>query len=128
MRRPSERLAVSGWRAFLTVSVALAGLFSDLLLCPFRWLYDIPCPACGLSRATVRLFAGDPGGAFAFHPLVVPALLVIFGWVLALCLRPGQLDQRFERGARLAALAFAFLFVLVWAARFFGAFGGPVPA
>jgi hypothetical protein len=48
--------------------------------CPFLQLLGIPCPGCGLTRATVFLFHGDWKQALAFHafaPVFVIALLLV---------------------------------------------------
>ncbi len=42
----------------------------DLLLCPFKTITGIPCPACGSTRATILLFKGEFEAAFWLNPLV----------------------------------------------------------
>jgi hypothetical protein len=104
-----------------------------LARCPVALILRVPCPGCGLTRATLRLLHGDLHGALAFHPLVlliVPALGFFFGtntWMYLRTGRWGYLDGHFGRGFTFGALAVAGLSMAVWVARFFGAFGGPVP-
>jgi hypothetical protein len=50
--------------------------------CPVLHLLGIPCPGCGLTRATVLLFQGDWRQSIAFHafaPVLVIALLLVAG-------------------------------------------------
>jgi hypothetical protein len=37
-----------------------------------------PCPACGSTRAALRLAAGDPAGAFLMNPLAAMALAALW--------------------------------------------------
>ena len=81
--------------------------------CPFLALTGVPCPFCGMTRATIALGHGDLHAALGFHPLA-PVVLAL---VLGLCgivafgrahwLRPP---------ARLAAVCGAI--ALVWLLRF----------
>lgn len=123
----------------LLISALLAGaaalLALDAPLCPTATLLGIPCPGCGLTRATLALLHGDLARAVRFHPLspvIVPLLAGLFA----------SATWHFVRGPsavsppvvalppRVVNAGAALLFVLVlgvWVARFFGAFGGPVP-
>jgi hypothetical protein len=111
----------------------VALLLAGLLRCPFALVLRLPCPGCGLTRATLRLWHGDLAGALAFHPLVLlvlPALGLYGGAnLLGYLLRGerGWVDRRM--GPRSEGVAWAFLALIlgVWVARFFGAFGGPAP-
>lgn len=38
--------------------------------CPFYWIFGIPCPGCGMTRAILCLLRADIHGAFEMHPLV----------------------------------------------------------
>ena len=37
--------------------------------CPLNFLFGIPCPLCGMTRAFMALAKGDIAGAFYYHPL-----------------------------------------------------------
>ena len=118
----------------LAVPLALA-LGFDLPLCPMAGLLGIPCPGCGLTRATLALVRGDLPAAYHFHPLVFVlaplyiGLLATAAWEFV----SGPVPNRaplFDVTSRRATLAAATLLVLVvgvWGARFLGFFGGPVP-
>lgn len=100
--------------------------------CPVRALTGFPCPGCGMTRATHLVLHGDLHGALAIHPLV----LVLFPWALVLLVaelvghaRRGRFVTWVEhRPLRLGTYAIVGAATVVWIARFFGAFGGPVPA
>lgn len=118
---------------------ALGALFAaaiafELPLCPTATVFGVPCPGCGLTRATLRLFHGDLGGALALHPLA-PALAPLVAWLAAKAalgyLGFGALTASApsrRSSAFTSAFGAALLMALlgVWGARFLGAFGGPV--
>ena len=60
------RIALLG--AFLG-GFALA-LWTEFPLCPMARSFGIPCPGCGLTRATLALLRGHVHEALHFHPLV----------------------------------------------------------
>ncbi|MCU0680682.1 MAG: DUF2752 domain-containing protein [Polyangiaceae bacterium] len=101
--------------------------------CPIAFFLRVPCPGCGLTRATLRLLHGDFSGALAFHPLVplVLPLALAFAGTNALAYvvrgRWGYVDGLRGRALTGVAGVLVALMVSVWVARFFGAFGGPVP-
>jgi hypothetical protein len=128
-------------RALRLALIALgAGLFAlavqrDFPLCPLAGSFGIPCPGCGLTRATLALLHGDVRSALRFHPLVllVAPLVAVLASAAAFELlrgprRPPKPWLRLK--ARTVSAAAAALFVLtlgVWLARFAGYLGGPVP-
>lgn len=78
-----------------------------------------PCPACGMTRASLRLLHGDLHGSLALHPLALPSALALVAAVaLALALRPGH--PLWERFVRASLAVFGVAFVAVWAARMAG--------
>lgn len=54
---------------FLSVMTAAAGK-----VCPARLLLGIPCPGCGLTRATVLLLKGDIHDSLLYNPFLLPLL------------------------------------------------------
>ena len=103
-------------------------------VCPTATLFGIPCPGCGLTRATLALFRGDVATALHFHPLVFVLTPLVVGLTL-------NTAYEYVRGPRPTArpelvtsrttswlAAFLLAGMLgVWGARFLGYFGGPVP-
>lgn len=64
---------------FLSILVLL--LLNEIFgyVCPSLILFGIPCPACGITRATKLLLTGHIKASFQMHPLLI---LVIFGGLL----------------------------------------------
>jgi hypothetical protein len=126
-------------RTLVALGLIGAGLALALVgppVCPTALFFGVPCPGCGLTRATLALLHGDLAGALHFHPLVF-VLAPLFAYVLGVSLvdyvrgtpsAPARLtawvSQRIRYGAALALLVVA---LGVWGARFAGYFGGPVP-
>ena len=68
------------WGSSLPVLLAASFLyypyvFSGPVLCPLPLTLGIPCPGCGLTRATSLLTHGHFMESLAFYPLLPPLLL-----------------------------------------------------
>lgn len=116
--------------AFCVGLVALAFVFLPIPWpCPLRLATGIPCPGCGMTRAVRLLAKGDLVGACKMHPLVVATPLLGALWLADVrsYLRTGKWGLVFAR-ARTSRLlgVFVVISLVVWIARFAGAFGGPV--
>jgi hypothetical protein len=125
-------------RAFVATGLAVLGFAFAAFgppFCPSALLFGVPCPGCGLTRATVAMLHGDFTAALHLHPLA-PVLVPLFGGALFLVLfdyvrgpeRPRATPAWWT--SRAATIAFSGLLVAllgVWVARFAGYFGGPVP-
>lgn len=101
----------------------------DVPLCPLATFAHLPCPGCGLTRATLALARGDLHAAIALHPLSPIVTPTFAGLTVAHSLsylRQGRWLSLGSRGER-ALLGLAVAMLAVWIARFFGAFGGPAP-
>ena len=99
-------------------------------ICPVRLLFHVPCPSCGLTRAARLVLAGDFAGATHMHPLwflVLPSVGAFCMLQLAHYLGRGELAKVDKPAVRYWAYVLLGLLVVVWVARFFGAFGGPCP-
>jgi hypothetical protein len=121
--------------ALLAASFALA-VHVDFPLCPLASSCGIPCPGCGLTRATFALLHGDIRSALRLHPLVwlLSPLFIgfvgsaVFELVRGPSLAPPRARIRWaSRRMSLVATGILLLTLSVWLARFAGYFGGPVP-
>ena len=120
--------------ALVLVLITLGGavLASGFPLCPTASLFGIPCPSCGLTRASLALLRGDLHSAMHFHPLaplLLPLIALLVGdavvrYVTA-STRRGLLNWS-HRATGIAALCLLALLLGTWLARFSGALGGPV--
>jgi hypothetical protein len=131
------------------ILLALGGLFAlivhaHLPLCPMAGVLGIPCPGCGLTRATLALLHGEVRLALHLHPLAPLIAPLFFGALASAAL--GYVRGPRPRGGAYAspnasaatpwlasrtATVFAILLLAatlgVWGARFLGYFGGPAP-
>lgn len=121
--------------ASLASALAIA-IHSDFPLCPTAGTFGLPCPGCGLTRATLALLHGDVGAALRFHPLVFLLLPLFVAFVGSAALeligvpilpRGKPLIAWSSRATNAAALLLLCLVLGVWLARFAGYLGGPVP-
>lgn len=117
----------------LVVFVFVLAFAFRVPLCPFSIITRHPCPGCGLTRAGVELLQGHVHEAFHLHPLVIPivpifAIIVLQGtynyirynrWYTFAFLQ--------HRMITIGTIILGVVTIGVWIARFFGAFGGPVP-
>lgn len=120
-------LAIGAW----TVAVAPAAL--SIQRCTIARVFHRPCPGCGMTRAMQLLLLGDWRASIAMHPLAVPMLVAggafaastvwatyVYGLPLVHKSRLGRIS------IGLLAVTYAACIVL-WALRWMGYFGGPVP-
>ncbi|HEY3496341.1 MAG TPA: DUF2752 domain-containing protein [Polyangiaceae bacterium] len=114
---------------------AIALVWIGAPVCPTALFFGIPCPGCGLTRAGLALLSGDVSRALHFHPLS-PLLIPLFvGAMLKAAVdyvRGPSVEQRersfwMSRGGLTVASLLLALVLGVWALRFAGLFGGPVP-
>lgn len=98
--------------------------------CPFQLVTGVPCPTCGITRATRLALQGDFTGATHLHPLwwlAVPVTALFVAVELVGYARTGAWGaSRRMRGSNVLMLGTAALLFVVWLARFAGYFGGPV--
>lgn len=128
---PSVR-PFSLWRLLLAASPL--GLFGvlvslELPICPSKIMLGVPCPGCGLTRATEALFQGDLLGMLVYHPLApIVAPVAIFGVVRTVLVYGGALrsDQAdwLNRVPRNVWTGIGLALVGLWSARALGLLGG----
>lgn len=118
----------------LGLAAAAALLASGAVPCAFASLTHLPCPGCGSTRAVQALVEGDLDGVLRMNPFgpVMAALVAGFAaesvWAVLRGGQAGRLGQsKVGRVMTWALVLAAVLEVALWVARFFGAFGGPVP-
>jgi hypothetical protein len=101
-------------------AVVLAVYLLGAPACPLRRVVGMPCPGCGLTRATASFIQLDLVGAFAAHPLVF-VIMPLIGW-LAVHTVFGAV--RVPAPPAWLWVAAAALMVAVWLVRLTGALGG----
>jgi len=104
------------------LQVALVSLRLPGWQCPFFHFTGVPCPGCGLSRATMLLLKGDLAGAIRFHAFAPILLLGIVALILSVLLPKSIIQpaiaraERIERQTGITVLILAGL-ILYWLAR-----------
>jgi hypothetical protein len=120
-------LAAAGLMGLAGVAAAALGW----VRCPLAALYHIPCPGCGMTRAVLLMASGRVEASLRMNALALPTLAA------GIALSAVALQSARRRGAggptRLARVAITSSVVVyaaaltLWALRWFGLFGGPVP-
>lgn len=117
----------------LVAAILGVAVFGSIPLCPFAIVTRHPCPGCGLTRASLAMLHGDFAQALHFHPVsLVMAPIAIAGIaynavVYVIDGRKAAAESLQGKWVTRFAVVLAIAMVGVWIARFFGAFGGPVP-
>lgn len=120
-------------RLVLVIAALAGAVAAGIPLCPVAIIARHPCPGCGLTRATLALLHGHVGEAAHLHPLVfivTPIVAVAFAYNALAYVQRGQWfasESLRNRWLTRAWLVLGALMLTLWIARFFGAFGGPVP-
>ncbi len=115
----------------VAVSPLVAGAAKGITVCPTAGLLGIPCPGCGLGRATIAALTGHFSEAMHYHPLfflVSPIYLVLLGsigWQFVSGSAP-RWPRLPERLVVIAAASLGIALVIVWVLRLLGGLGGPV--
>jgi len=100
--------------------------------CPVKAAFGIPCPGCGLTRASVALLRGEFATAFGLHAFAPVLLLGVLAFAVAALLPAARRDAfaalvgRVERRTHVAYVVLAGLLVY-WSVRVLflpGAFSG----
>lgn len=117
-----ERLS-RAWRRLkpLAPVAVIAGLLGLLpfTTCLVKLLFHVPCPGCGMTRASLALLRGDLRASLAWHPVAAPAAVgLAVATALALTLPEG--DPRWERFVRGSTATLGLALFVAWALRFAG--------
>ncbi len=139
---PLPRAEQSPWRgrakraAIVTLAASpfLAGMALKLPMCPSASLLGVPCPGCGLTRATIAALTGNLSEALHLHPLVFLLTPIYVGFLLTAGFTYVRGAEPVRPPSKWLTKAVGILFgvalvlmIAVWMLRFFGLFGGPVP-
>ena len=133
MTSPGAHERPSRLSAVLTAALPLLllGVFAvvEFPLCPLRLAIGVPCPGCGLTRATLAGLTLDLEGLLHYHPLA-PLMTPLLVWSLAkpVLLALGWIEQawvdRLPRIPQPLYWALGTALVGLWIARLAGLLGG----
>ena len=74
---------VGGYLALILIDAT--SNHQHITLCAFKLITSIPCPGCGMGRATLCLFRGDIAASFQYNILCIPftlAIIVTLLWLV----------------------------------------------
>lgn len=58
----------------------------NVIVCPSKLLYNLPCPGCGITRASILLMKGDFINAIQLNPNVILAFVYLIAYpLLTIC-------------------------------------------
>lgn len=60
----------------IALLIVLLVILLDIYRCPFKLFLGIPCPGCGMTRALFAAMRLDFAGAFNYHPMFLPVILI----------------------------------------------------
>ena len=72
-------------------------------VCPLLAFFKIPCPACGLTRASLCLFAGNFKESFAYNPTAIL-------WIISIIL---FLYDRYIKPLKIKPFPYIFIFTSI---------------
>lgn len=116
--RTRFKLAFERLKPVIPVAV-IAGLLGlvPYTTCLVKLIFRVPCPGCGMTRATLRLLHGDVLGSLGYHPVALPgALGLVVASVLALTLPDGH--PAWDRFVRVSLSALGVALAVAWGLRF----------
>lgn len=67
---------------FIIILVVGLMILFGLYKCPFKMLFGISCPGCGMTRALMALATLDFSAAIHYHPAVFVLVIFVIGWLL----------------------------------------------
>ena len=116
-------IAVIAGAGALHLSLGMAGI--TIWSCPIRAVTGLPCPGCGLTRATIELLRGNLTGSLqthAFAPIFIAGgVLMIVSLVLPERLRQGLFSALNQWEVRTGLTSWVlFGLVIYWAVRIMG--------
>jgi hypothetical protein len=123
----------AAWRKALSAATPLIILvviaFIEVPICPTRLAVGVPCPGCGLTRASVAAMQFDVVSMLRFHPLA-PILTPLVAWsfakpvLLALGLVKPEWVRKIPNAPKPVWAALVLAMAVLWVGRLMGYFGG----
>lgn len=83
--------------------------------CPFLYIFGVPCPGCGMTRALLKAVRLDIKSAFYYHPLFWVVIIVAIYMLLKLT-KKIRISREAENKL---ILAVCILFIIVYIIRLF---------
>lgn len=74
MIRISRIFILFGQVIFLWIGI----IISQNIICPFKLIFSIPCPFCGLTRSFYSILAGNIKNAMYYNILILIVIILLF--------------------------------------------------
>ena len=129
---PAQRLLIERVAKLAAVAAGVTAIIAaHVPVCPFALATGVPCPGCGLTRATLAFCRGDVSGAAHLHPgvfLATPAAAVLTALGMYSYLKVGKVrySPALMRWLLRPLQVIYVALLVVWTVRFLGYLGGPV--
>ena len=131
---PSDEMSPGfSWKKLLStvwpLALAPVVVWIGIPLCPSRSMFGLPCPGCGLTRATVAMLELDFPRMLAMHPLAPIVTPLVGWWIASAALTSAGLRgaARWDPGKvipRWGWIAIGVALIALFVARLGGLFGG----
>ncbi len=82
--------------------------------CPFKAIFHIPCPGCGMTRAFLSLLSGNLQASWVWHPMLIPTLILIPAMLVSYRKNP--------KAFKILAWSWAVMMIACWLWRLFMVF------
>ena len=93
----------------LVIGVLILAHIQFGITCPIRYLFKLPCPTCGMTRAWLSVLHMDFNRAFYYHPLFITAPIII----CYVCLYDSHYRTKiFDRIIYIILIAFVFVYII----------------
>lgn len=106
-------------RKWVLIDLILLGTISVILcicnirVCPFYFLFKIPCPGCGLSRGFIELFKLNFLGAVRYNILTIPLFLFLVFYFVLLLLKKQHLVDDFLKKHKVPVIILAAVLTVI---------------
>ncbi|MCR4924353.1 MAG: DUF2752 domain-containing protein [Lachnospiraceae bacterium] len=81
-KKKKKKIPIISVMAVSVIIILTFLTFRGIYRCPFKLLFGIPCPCCGMTRAFISVSKGDIREAFFFHPLWPLAVITVIFQIL----------------------------------------------
>lgn len=94
------------------VAVLILIIVATFYKCPSKYLFGLPCPGCGMTRALIALLSLNIQQAMYYHPLCI--MVFVIGLIFALdYIKLLKVSKKTKRGILFAG-CIAMLVVFIW--------------
>jgi len=77
-----KRVIINNKKGILLVGIyALAAQAIFSYICPSMWLFGLPCPACGMTRAALQLLRLNFVQAFNYNPAIFLVPFAVYAYI-----------------------------------------------